>query len=150
MMESAQEQPRTKAQILRDRVVIRIAIPSAGEYIAELLEENGIEMPPMNWSTVSGNWLLATVDEEVIGCVMVLPARPFGFIEFLIVNPSISFKLRAIAVRKLCIQAAATLAAFGCDAMFCYVDESTRKFSDILSKHGMVKITSGSLHMKRL
>ena len=148
-MEAVQSK-RTKAQVLRDKVKIRIATPSAGEYIAELLEENGIELPPMNWSAVSGNWLIATVGEEVMGCVMVLPAKPFGFVEFLVVKPSMSFKLRAIAIRKLCIQAWATLATFGAEALFCYVDESTKKFSDVLEKHGTRKVASGPLHMKRL
>jgi hypothetical protein len=144
------KQKRTKAQFLRDKVVVRIAMPSAGEYIAELLAENDIELPPMNWSAVSGNWLIATVDDEVMGCVMVLPAKPFGFVEFLVMKPSMSFKLRAIAARKLMVQAAATLAGFGCEALFCYVDESTGKFSDILTKHGHVKVASGSLYMARL
>lgn len=147
-----QEQPvkRTRAQVFRDRVVIRLATNEAGVEIAKILEENKVKVAA-DWSACFPHWLIACDGDDVIGCVMVLPAKPFGFVEFLLVKPSASFKLRAIAIRKLCLQALATLKVYGSSAATCTVDESNKKFGDILTtKMGFVSATKGDLMVKRL
>ena len=127
-----------------------MAANDAGHLIQGLLKANDIEIPYADWSRVFPHWLLATVEDEVIGCVMILPAKPFGFVEFLVVKPTTSFKLRAIAIRKLCFQAAGTLKIYGSSALFCTVLKNNRKFADILEKHGMVTVDQCDLKMKRL
>ena len=147
---SERPRKRTRAEIMRDKVKIRLARDETGPAIAAILKDNKIELPETDWSKVFPAWLIATVDDEVIGCIMVLPAKPFGFLEFLFVKPSVSFKLRAIAIRKLCMQGAATLTLFGCSYIFGSVEKTNSKFSDILKKNGMVKAAEADLMVKRL
>lgn len=141
---------KTRAQVLRDKVVIRLALDEAGPKILEIIEANGVRLPYADFSKVFPHWLIATVDDEVIGCVMVLPAKPFGFVEFLLVKPWAPFKLRAIAIRKLCLQAAGTLQVYGSSYLWCTVNSNNKKFGDILKKHGMVKSIDGELMVKQL
>lgn len=139
---------RTRASVVRDMVKICLAEPESGSLIAEVIEENKIDLPDVDWNLVSAHWLIAMVGPQSIGCVLVLPAKPFGFIEFLLVKPSFHFKLRAVALRKLSIQAIATLQMYGSDYLFGTSLE--KKFADVMKKNGMVKAAPGDLMVKRL
>lgn len=141
---------KTRAQVLRDQVQIRLALDSAGPLIAEVLKANGIEFPGADWSKVFPNWLIATVDDEVIGCIQVMPAKPVGWLEFLFTKPSVSFKLRAIAIRKLCFQGAATLKMGGANFLCCSVEHVNKKFYNVLKKYDVIEAGSAALMVKRL
>lgn len=140
----------TRAQVYRDSVKIRLALDETGPKIAEILRENGVDPPGCDWSRVFPHWLIATVDLDVIGCVMVIPAKPFAFCEFLHVKKSVAFKLRAIAIRKLVQQAIATAHHFGASYVACTVHESNKRFSGVIEKLGVVKMPSVSVYAKRL
>lgn len=141
---------RSRAQALRDKVEIRLAVNEAGPMIAALLKENGIELPGADWSNVFPHWLLATVDDEVIGCCQVILSKPIGYVEFLFVKPSAPFKLRAIALRKLGIQATNTLYHFGCQYMGGMLESGNKKFADVLEKMNYLEVMSGKVFLKRL
>lgn len=139
-----------RAQVMRDRVRIRLATNEAGAEIEKLFAANDIDLPACDFSVIFPHWLIATIEDEVIGCIMILPAKPFGLVEFLLVKPTTSFKYRAIAVKKLAEQAAATLMIYGSSYLFCTVNADNRRFADILLRHGMVPVTDGQLMAKRL
>lgn len=142
---------RTRAAVYRDKVQIRLALDEAAPLILEIFEANGVSIPHADFSKVFPHWLIACDGDEVIGCVMVLPAKPFGFVEFLLVKPSVSFKLRAIAIRKLCSQAFATLKAYGSSVAIGAVDGSNKKFAEIMTKKlGMVSGGSAELMVRKL
>ena len=52
-------QTRSRAQVLRDKVVIRLATNEAGPLISDVLEDNGITLPHADWSKVAPHWLIA-------------------------------------------------------------------------------------------
>lgn len=90
MQTAMNEKPvkRTRAQVLRDRIEIRLATNECGPLIAEVLKSNDIELPGADFSRVFPHWLIACdknapKGQEIIGCIMVLPSKPFGFLEFL-------------------------------------------------------------------
>lgn len=141
---------RTRAAVLRDRVVIRLALNETGPQIAEILKENGVDMPGIDWSRVFPHWLIATVDDDVIGCLQVMPAKPFGHLEFLFTRKSAGYKYRAIALRKLGEQGVLTLKVAGCSYVMGYVEPGDAALVDILKKNGMVHISSVALMAKRL
>lgn len=141
---------RTRADHYRDMVQIRLAQPEIGPAIAAILKENGIEFPGCDWSKVSANWLVAEVDDEVIGCVQVMPALPVSWAEFLFVKPSISFKLRAIALRKLMQQAIVTAHVAGASVIACMVDGKNQKFYDVITKMDFVAVSPHMAMAKRL
>jgi hypothetical protein len=140
---------KTRAQVLRDKVEIRLAVDEAGPLIAEVLRENGVAFEA-DWSKVFPHWLIATVDDEVIGCCQVLPAKPVGFVEFLFVKPSAPFKTRAIALRKLIVQSMLTIEAAGSQYVGAVVAQKNRKFADVIEKISFSKTYAADMLVRRI
>lgn len=130
--------------------MIRLATNQAGPEIADVLKENGIELPGVKWDNVFPHWLIATVDDEVIGCCQVLVAKPVGYLEFMSVRKSAPFKLRAIALRKLLLQGMATLHTAGCNYVGGVVATKNFKFANVLEKLNFIKTYSAEVLVKRL
>lgn len=141
---------KTRAQVLRDKVVIRLATDEAGPLIAGVLKANGIEIPGADWSKVFPHWLIATVDDEVIGCLQVLPAKPVTWCEFLYVKPSAGFKMRAIAIRKLIAAGMSTASYAGATHVAGMVDGRNQKFYDVLVRLNFVAVAPHMAMLKRL
>ena len=140
---------KTRAEIMRDKVKIRLAPDTSGVLIQKILKDNDIELP-VDWTKgIYPYWLLATVEEDVVGCIQVIPAKPMGMIEFLYVSPSAPFKIRAIAAQKLVIQATSTLYHNGSEYAVSTVDAMNGKFYDIIQKYA-VKIAEATIFLKRL
>lgn len=140
---------RSRAQAIRASVEIRLAVNEAGPAIAAVLKENGIVLERADWSKVDPYWLIATVGDDVIGCCQVAISQPVGYVEFMFVRPSVSFKLRAIAIRKLMIQSITMLRLAGCSYVGGFVAQSNRKFADVIAKIGFVKAFQADLYVKR-
>ncbi len=147
-----QEQPRkSRAQIFRDRVQIRIAVDSAGPEIGRLLAENGVILPDEEWENgLSGAWLIATEGDTVIGCIQVMPTKPIGWCACLYVKPTAGFKMRAIAIRKLIAAGMATCYTAGCAYVAGMVDSNNTKFADVLTRLNFVRGPNHMLLLKRL
>lgn len=151
MLAELQTSPTTKtrAQAIRDMVEIRLAVNEAGPLIAKVLKENGIAFEA-DWSKVFPHWLIACVEDEVIGCCQVLPSQPVGYVEFLFVRPAVPFKLRAIALRKLIVQSMSTLSLAGCQYVGGVVAQKNEKFSDVIEKLRFVKTFQADLYVRRI
>lgn len=141
---------RSRAQAIRDMVEIRLAVNAAGPAIEAILKANGFILPSADWSKVFPHWLIATVEDDVIGCCQVLPSKPVGYVEFLFAKPDTPFKLRAIALRKLIIQSMATLHVAGCQYVGGVVAQKNRKFAGVLEKLNFSKSFQADLFVKRL
>lgn len=140
---------RTRAQVLRDRVVVDLALDDVGPEIGKLLAENGIDLPG-GWEKVFPHWLTACVDGKLIGCVQVMPVRPVGRCEFLCVKQSAPFKLRAIAVRKLIAAAMSTCHMAGCAYVAGLVGGENGKFEGVLRNLNFVPVSDFRMLAKRL
>lgn len=145
-----EQRTRSRAQVLRDKVEIRLAVNEAGPLISQVLADNGITLDGADWSKVFPHWLIATVGDEVIGCVQVAISKPVGYLEFLFVRPSVPFKLRAIAIRKLMIQGFATLHMAGCQYVGGVVAQKNAKFANVLGNLHFVKTFDADVYVKRL
>lgn len=141
---------RTRAQVLRDKVVVRLATDEAGPLIAEVLRGNGVEVPGCDWSRCFPNWLIATVGDEVIGCIQVMPAKPVGWLEFLFTKKTAPYKLRVIAFKKLLEQGVGTLRLAGCSYALGTVEPGNKAFLDIAKKLGAASIGATELIARRL
>ena len=135
---------------MRDRIVVRLAVNEAGPLIAEILKENGIELPGVTWDSVFPYWLIACDGDQAIGCCQVLIAKPVGFVEFLFVRKSAKFKMRAIAMRKLMAQSISTLQMFGCTYVGGVLAEMNFKFSEVIEKMSFVKTCSANVYARRV
>lgn len=139
----------SRAQILRDKVEIRLAADDAGQYIAAVLSANGIEIEA-DWAKVFPHWLIACVDDIVFGCCQVVHSKPVGYVEFLAVHPEAPFKLRAIGLRKLMLQSINSLAAYGAQYVGGVVARDNRKFADVIENMGFVKTYGADVYVKRV
>lgn len=131
-------------------VEIRLAVNDAGPEIATVLRENGIEIPGADWSNVFPHWLIACVDDIVIGCCQIAISKPVGYVEFMFVRPDVPPKFKAIALRKLIIQSMATLHAAGCSLVGGVVGQKNRKFANVLENINFVRTYSADVYVKRL
>lgn len=146
-----QAQPtKSRAQAIRDKVEIRLAVNAAGPAIAAVLKENDIVLERADWSKVFPHWLIATVGDDVVGCCQVIVSKPVGYVEFLFVRPSVNFKLKAIAIRKLMVQSLATLRLADCAYVGATVSQANKKFSDVIAKIDFVKAFPADLYVKRM
>lgn len=141
---------RSRAQAIRDMVEIRLASNAMGPVIADILKENGIELLGAKWDNVSPHWLIATVDDEVIGCLQLIVSKPVGYLEFLYVRKAAPFKLKAIAIRKLMIQGMGTLTLAGCQYVGSAISKRNQKFADVIEKLNVTKLQPGDMYLKRL
>lgn len=148
--QQSQQPHKTRAEVLRARVVIRLAVDEAGPAIGALLGENGIELPGATWAKVFPHWLIACDGDAVIGCVQVTPSKPVAWLQFLCVKPSAPFKLRAIAIRKLTAGGMATCHAAGCAYVAGMLEAQNRKFEDVLKKLNFVSVSDFRMLAKRL
>ena len=141
---------KTRATVIRESVKLRIATSEDGPRLEALFKMNNVVFPLANWETVSPHWLIATVDDEVIGCLLVVTARPVGLLEFLLVKPTVKFKLRAIAMQKLALLGATTLREYGCAYLSCIVVAENKPFFDVLKKYGFMEAAPATVMVKRL
>jgi hypothetical protein len=144
--QAAQPSKRTRAQVLRSKVIIDLAPDELGPAIGAILEQHGIS--GLDWSRVFPHWLIATVGDTVIGCVQVLPSRPVGYANFLHVSKSASFKERAVAIDKLILAAVSTI--HGCGAQWACANVAEAKFVDVLKRRNFAQVNETAQMMKRL
>lgn len=142
-------QPRSRAQVIRDMVEVRLAVNETGPKISEILKANGLALEA-DWSKIFPHWLIATVDDEVIGCCQVVMSKPVGYVEFLYVHPEVPFKLRAIALRKLGYQAMGTLHHAGCQYVAGMVSTKNKKFFNVIEKMNFSKIDVADLVVRKI
>ena len=140
----SQKPHKTRAEIFRDRVVVRLALDDTGLAIAEILKANG---PVADWAKVFPGWLIATVDDEIIGCCQVLIGKPAGFLEFLAAKPTTAFKFRAIAIRKLLLAGMATLQHGGASYVGTHADV---RFRGVLERLNFVQAAEAAVMVKRI
>lgn len=144
------QEHKTRAEIIRDKVKISLALDIQGKEIEKLLAETGVVIQGADWSKVFPYWLVAVVDNKVIGCIQVMPAIPVGWLEALTVSPSVSFKFRAIAIRKLLAQGLATLKLGGCQLACATVDINNKKMKNVLDKMNCIKVCDAEILVKNL
>lgn len=134
-----------------ERVEIRLALDAMGPQIASVLGDNGIFLEHADWAKVYPSWLIATVGDEVIGCLQVVYSKPVGYLEFLQVRPSASRRARAQAIHKLLAQGFATLQMGGCQYVSAAVSQKNHGFAAIVErKLNAAKMQPCDIYLKRL
>lgn len=147
---AATPKKRTRAELIRASVQLRIAANEDGSKIEALFKLNNVVFPVANWETVSPHWLVADCGGQVLGCLLVVMARPIGVLEFVLLDPTAKFKLRVIAMQNLAIAGATTLREYGCSYLSCVVPGENKAFMDVLKKYNFQPTTGATVLVKRL
>ena len=129
---------------------IRLATNADGPEIGELVEAGGFRVDGIDWSDIEPYWLVAENGAGIIGCLQVLPGKPIGRIEFLVVDEGLSHRERALVSKALGIQGYATLKMAGSQAASNLVNFKDKGFKRILKRRGARVMASGNMFLKRL
>lgn len=133
-------------------VKIRVAQNERGESVRQLLLSNDVSeaMTNTRWDDIFPYWLLATVDDDPVGCIQMVAAKPYGFLEFLCVKPGVSNGVRAVTVKKLLLIACKQLRAMGSDYAMGTVPTTLKSYKTVLKANGCIIGQQSNLVVKRL
>ena len=149
---------------MTNRISIRLATNADGPEIGNLVWRGGFRVDGIDWSEVEPYWLVAEVSRQpsavsrqeikngakIVGCLQVLPGKPIGRLEFLVVDEALGHRERATIARDLGIQGYATLKLAGAQAASNLVDFKNKSLKRILKKRGARVMGSGNMFLKRL
>lgn len=133
-------------------VTVRMAEDEDGPRVGELVSGlmNGADLGFVDWSEVKPWWLVAEIEQEVVGCIQVSLGKPFGRIELLAVAEGLPHRTRAMAVKELALQGMATLQRSGAQVVVSMVSFDQKGWKKLLKKRGGVIMFSGHTFLKRL
>lgn len=129
---------------------IRLATDADGPEIGNLVEAGGFRVDGIDWTNIGPYWLVAENGAGIVGCLQVLPGKPIGRLEFLVVDDSLRHRERATIARDLGIQGYATLKLAGAQAASNMVNFRNKGLKRILKRRGARIMTSGNMFIKRL
>ncbi len=132
-------------------VTCRVADEGDGELVKHLFTVC-TEAPCdwLNWEYVSPHWIIGYVGEQPAGLILVGLGRPFGWIESLMVVPTLSKMQKGRLVHALEDAAYTVLLAYGAQGAVCAVEDGHTEFHDIVQRRGFVPIRHGTTYLKRL
>ncbi len=128
---------------------IRLATNDDGGRIQELLTEGGFTVEGLDWSDIEPYWLVAE-EEQIIGCIQIILAKPVGWLEFLGLEPSLGKKRKARAMKALVSHGAALLKGFGAQLAMGTVPEDLESYLTVLRHRGAVVTSRAVIVAKRL
>lgn len=132
-------------------VVIRVARNETGDAIKGLLVDNGImALTDARWGDIFPHWLIATINDDVIGCLHVVPSKPFGYLDFLCVKQGVSKSVQAVTVKKLLLTGSGQLRELGADFAVSFVEHRLKSYRNVLKNNGCLLGPSGNAVLKRL
>lgn len=129
---------------------IRLAQDDDGPRIGELARASGFGVEGIDWSSVHPHWLVAERDGAVIGAIQIILARPIGWLEMLSLDPDLSHRDQAMAVKALVERGTIALKHFGAQLAMGVVPSEMVGYQRILEKRGAVDTGSGHTFAKRL
>ncbi len=131
---------------------VRLASDEDGPRIGELARASGFGVEGIDWSRVHPFWLVATPPrgERVIGAIQIITAQPIGWLEMLSLDPDLSHREKAMAVKALVERGLIALKVFGAQIAMGVVPSEMAGYERILEKRGAVDTGSGHTWAKRL
>ncbi len=127
---------------------IRLAQNEDGPRIGELARASGFGVEGIDWSQVHPFWLVAeretpTRGESVIGAIQIILAKPIGWLEMLSLDPDLTHREQAMAVKALVLRGKLSLRVFGAQIVMGVVPSEMAGYMRILEKRGAVDTGSG-------
>lgn len=133
------------------KVAIRPALPTEGALVQHLFSQ--CSETPCDWlvfEDVYPHWLIGEVEGVPSGICMVGFGRPFGWIECLMVLPTLSTVQKARLTTLLGDAAYDLLRLYGAQGAVCTVSDETPNFQRIVTRRGFIPVGHGAIYLKRL
>jgi len=129
---------------------VRFATNDEGLRVAELLDVSGFTIDDLDWSEIYPNWLIAEENEEVIGCLQIIPSKPVGWLELLSLERNMGKKRKARAVKALVSNGAALLKGMGAQVAMGVIPADLGEYIKVLEHRGAREANRGIILAKRL
>ncbi len=131
-------------------IEVRLAQNEDGDDIHRLLLSGGFEIEGLDWHDIYPHWLVAEIEENVVGCFQVCLGKPIGFVEFLATEESLGHRDRACVVKALFDQALAALKTYGAQMASGSIPFELKAYKRVVKRRGGVVLYSGNTFVKRL
>ena len=148
-MEIAAETTTKNIRKSRFKPVVTVAENEDGVKIGELVKSNGFEIE-VEWNDIYPYWLIAKWENEIIGCIQVLPGKPIGRMEMLAVDIDIPKVKRAQVVWRLLVSSVTLLRASGTQYASGMVLFNDKQYKKILKKRGAWTIGQGNIMIGKI
>lgn len=143
--------PTLLQNTVRSKVTARLAEPHEGELVKSIFTQC-FEAPChwLDWTDVSPHWIIGEVNGEPKGLIMVGLGKPWGWMECLMVHPSLSKVTKGRLFTALERAAYSVLRASGAQGAVCTVSHANPSLHDIVQRKRFVPIGNGQTYLKRL
>lgn len=129
---------------------IRVSRDADGERIHELLQGMGFSIDGVDWSTVGSYWLIAEVEDRVVGCIQFIAGKPVAWVELLAYDQSLGHVMQAKVVKALVENAVGAAGMFGAGALMGSIPFEMKSYKRVVKRRGGVMVSSGNIFAKRL
>ncbi len=130
-------------------IKIRLATNDEGPIIKGFVAATGFKEDYLDWSQIFPFWLVAIVEDEIVGCLQVCPSRPIGRLEFLYTVPELSHKMRGLVVWQLVVTGRETLKLEGAQLVSAMIPFELKSYKRLLKRRGATTALSGNLMVWR-
>ena len=116
-----------------DRIQIRMAKSEDEPRLAELVDFSGL--PPVNWEGAHPNWIVAEVDEKIVGTIQIALSKPIGRVEFLRVDNKLTDRAKFSVSIALGGAAEYAIKSTGSSIAAAFVPFEQKGFKKLLKKY---------------
>jgi len=132
-------------------VRLAVAQPVHGEAIRRLVKADALEgLEHLDWTNLGGQWLVVLKGDDVVGCIQVLPGRPIGRVDFMVLDDSLTHREKSEATSMLIQQVTMLLRMAGVGAMISVVPDDPNGWPVVLERRGWVPVADGMMMIRRL
>ncbi|MFZ2651284.1 MAG: hypothetical protein WA210_14375 [Burkholderiaceae bacterium] len=103
-----------------------------------------------DWTKVAGWWLVAVLDDRIVGTVQLAGSLPIGRLEYLTIDEHLPKRDQAKVAHKLMWSACGTLQRMGCSMVQGIVGFDVEGWAETLTRRGGVVVVSGRMVARRL
>lgn len=130
---------------------LKLAQPEHGEAIRRLVKADLLEgLEHLDWTNLGGQWLVVMKADAVVGCIQVLPGKPIGRVDFMVLDDSLTQREKSEATSMLIQQVTMLLRMAGVGAMISVVPDDPDGWPVVLERRGWVPIADGMMMIRRL
>ena len=133
-------------------VSVTLAGPQNMADVARLCEQMGYNLPydELDWEASFPYWLVARINEDIVGCLQVVPARPMGYVEFMSLDEALEPITKARVFKAIEEQAKAVMQLGGSTLMGCMITFPFKNFKRLLKRRGYDVVASGNVLATRI
>ncbi len=131
-------------------IKIRLATNDEGPIIKSFVAAHGFEEDYLDWNHIYPFWLVAVIQNVIVGCIQLCPSRPVARIEFLHTIPELSHRERSLVVWQLILTGKETLKIEGAQMISAVIPFELKSYKRILKRRGAVTALSGNLMVWRV